>query len=172
MMRIERVDRVSMRWVKVGKVRVRGRDSPRTNVRGRAKSLTLRKCAAPSGHDAARQALRELRRIIDAARHRIRRAVIPRHQDIRLYESRIRCPHMLQHQRGDHDVADALTIVPVAGIVIVWNGASCTCFMLHLRVLVVIAAIAEQHHTVSREHPQGDDGDEEVGAKATHEANR
>ena len=68
-------------------------------------------------------------------------------------------------------MADALTAIPIAVMLVIWSRVFILYFLLSLRIPMVVAAIAEQRDTVSREHPQGDDGDEEAGAKMAHGAN-
>ena len=61
--------------------------------RREAEKADAEKTVAPSGHEAARQALSELRRIVDAERHRIR-GEFTRRQTKRLPdENRDRHPH-------------------------------------------------------------------------------
>ena len=75
---------------------------------------------------------------------------------IRRDESRLRDPQRLWRQRSDNLMANALAAIAVARILIIRSGLP----MLRLTLLAMGAAIAKKIETVTRQHEQGDDGDE------------
>ena len=144
---------VDVGWVKEPQSDVRTRKTP-TTVGVKKPDATC--TATPHGHGDARQALSELRRIVDAERHRIRRKLIRVRHKIRRDENRMNQLNRTRRERSGDLVTDALAAVAIAGLLIFRRGLA----MLHLRLLLLCAAIVEKIEPVSRDHEQGDDGDE------------
>ena len=132
------------------------------------KKPDAKKLAAPRGHGDARQALSELRRIVDAERHRIRRKLIRVRHEIRRDENRMNQLNRVRSERSRDLVANALTAVAIAGRLILRRGLA----LFHLSLLLLGAAIVKKIETVSRQNEQGDDGDEQIGTQAAQEALR
>ena len=135
-------------------LRTCGHEKPRRNVG--AKNLTLRDSPPPSGRDDARQALSELRRIVDAARHRIRRKLIRVRHKRRRHESHIRDPQRLRCERSDNLMANALAAIATARSLVLRNRLP----MLCLGRFAVAAAVSKKIEAISRRHEQGDDDNE------------
>ena len=124
--------------------------------RREAEKADAENTVAPSGHDDARQALSELRRIVDAERHRIRRELIGVRHKIRRDENRGGQPNRLRRERCEDLVANALTTIAVTGRLILRRSLP----IFNLPLLLTRAAVVKKIETVSRQHEQGDDGDE------------
>ncbi len=111
------------------------------------------KVVVPSGHDGARQALRELRRILDAERHRIRRKLIRVRHATRRDNERGNQPHWLKRDRWDSLVTNALAAITAVGSLVI--GAIRP--LLGLCDFAMRAAISEKIEAVSRQNEQGYD---------------
>ena len=85
----------------------RTRKTP-ANCRGEKPDAT--DVAAPPGHDDARQALGELRRIVDAERHRIRGKFIPMRNEIRRGQNCWRDTHRFNCMGSENLMTEALTL--------------------------------------------------------------
>lgn len=99
----------------------------------RAQNADATEILAPSGHGGARQALTELRRVINPTWFRLRRKLgSPRH-DISRHQHRLSHSQWLRDESADDLVANALTAVLVAACLCV-RGVSA---MLHMRLFFV-----------------------------------
>ena len=94
---------------------------------------TREKTAAPSGRGSARQPLSELRRIVDADRHRIRRKFIGMRNKGCRREPSISHPHRLRGKRRNDLVANALAAVVLNRSLFVRHRLA----VLYLRLLVM-----------------------------------
>ena len=135
---------------------VRGRADTKTPTKCRGEKPDAARFAAPSGRGDARQALSELRRIVDAARHRIRRKFIRVRHKRRRHESHIRDPQRLRCERSDNLMANALAAIATARSLVLRNRLP----MLCLGRFAVAAAVSKKIEAISRRHEQGDDDNE------------
>lgn len=137
----------------------RGRGGENLDER-RGTNTDAAEAAVPSGHDGARQALSDLRRMIDPEWDRIRRELIGLRQKAgRLHHHRHHANRLCEGGRN-HLMADALATIGISRAI----GS-----VLRLLVLRVLAAGAHQFIDVTRDEHERDDDAEEGGAKEAHE---
>ena len=140
-----------------------GRKKP---TKGRfTKVLTLR-VAVRSGHDGTRQALAQLRRIIDAERHRIRGIFIFANETLDRDEAGSRDGHWRAAGVRKNLVAQAFAMVRFARLLLFLGRLH----LLHLGRSVAFAAVVKQLHGVSRQHEKTQKGQKKTGAKKRHGA--
>ena len=144
------------------------RERTRTNGHGEcrgAEKADAEKTVAPSGHDDARQPLSELRRMVDAERHRIRGKLVgvrrQRHRD----ERPSRHAQWIDGEMRDDVMAETLAVVRLLRNRFARRGFGA----LRPLLLLMPTAIPKNAVRVSCQHEQGYDGDEEAGAQKTHE---
>ena len=138
----------------------------KTPARNRGKKPDAAKFAVPPRHDSARQALGDLRRMIDAERHRIRREFIPRRQIIRIAGRVARDARGSRHLDGENLMAEALAVTFLCRSILPRR-----CLAVRRLLLLLAVAVVVQHvKGVSRDHKHGDDGDEKAGAEKAQEA--
>ena len=116
------------------------------------KKPDAKKLAGPHGHGDARQALSELRRIVDAARHRIRGKLIRCQTDFLQDKHQHRQPHRC---RGD--IRENLMAETLAPIIRCRSGLP----VPGLFLLLIRATTARHGMSVSREDEHGHDNDQE-----------
>ncbi len=118
----------------------------------------------PPRHDGARQALSELRRILNADWHCIRRNLVRRNNKIALHQRYCSHTHRFEQDRCHHLMTSTLTTIAVCRGLLIRGSLA----MLDLGCRLVRAAIAKEIDTVPCQNEQGDDDDNQAGAKAAH----
>lgn len=102
--------------------------------------------------------------MIDAERHRIRGKFIRQSYKVCDDQCGFSRTHALHRNRRDDVVADALAAIILYRCLLVMGGLA----MSHERLPRVGAAFPKNIETVSRQHEEGHNGDEEIGAQETH----
>ena len=128
---------------------------------GRGGKPDAERIAGPARHGEARQGLSELGRIIDAAWHRIRRIFIRLGHEIQKHERRAGGTHRFGRHRGEDLVAETMTVIGLAGGLLIRRRRVAT----GLGSLLVMAAVFQQSNAIARHHQEGDESREQDGTK-------
>ena len=115
----------------------------------------------PPGHEGARQALSELRGIVDAERHRIRRKLIRNLKLIGSLENSHPDPQAIRGMTGEKLMAEALTLVTLAGAAV--PGSCIAERQLHL---LLLTAVVESIRRIAHHDEEGYEHSEKAGSEA------